>query len=442
MGEKWESTKTKRKDPTDWSSLLGSWLELKKRILITSQKGTFFSPMLEQKKLKQEIGLEETNEDFQTINDSNNSHKGKGSYYHSSREEPQDADYCSSKVPQLIDEVEAQILARVPRSEYGKFSLVNKRFLSLLKSGEIYKVRREFGFKEPTVFMLAAGQNWWAFDRHFNALRELPHLPGNYAFHNADKETLCVGTHLLVSGKEDNGGCCIWRYNLVTNRWLKGPSMINSRNLFAWASCGAFGYVAGGLFEGEYLSSAERYNPESETWESLPDMHKKRGNCSGFYMDKKFYVIGGRNRVDGVLTCAEAYDVQSKTWQLIPNMLEGTVVMALRSPPLVAVVDDELYSLDPSLNQVKVYAKQAKSWRALGPVPVAAGSVGGWGVAFKSLGNELLVIGGNGDAFAEGLGVMYVCRPNPDAEVLNWRLLEYGGNRLNAFICNCAVMLT
>lgn len=244
-----------------------------------------------------------------------------------------------------------------------------------------------------------------------------------------------------VSGKGNDGACVIWRYNVVTNNWLRGPSMINPRNLFAWASCGAFGYVAGGIFEGNYLSSAERYNLETETWESLPDMNKERGNCSSFYMDKKFYVIGGRNKTEGGLTCAEAYDEEWKKWDLIPNMLEESVVTALRSPPLVAVVNDELYSFDPSTNLLKVYAKESKSWRKLGPVPVTAGFSGGWGIAFKSLGEELLVIGGNPEEFAAGLGVMYVCRPNPDAEVLNWRLLDYGGNWLNDFIRNCAVML-
>ncbi|RXH89261.1 hypothetical protein DVH24_031618 [Malus domestica] len=45
---------------------------------------------------------------------------------------PQDADYT---IPPLTDEVEALILARVPRSEYPKFCTINKRFYALLKSG-------------------------------------------------------------------------------------------------------------------------------------------------------------------------------------------------------------------------------------------------------------------------------------------------------------------
>ncbi|PON95360.1 Kelch repeat-containing F-box protein [Trema orientale] len=368
-----------------------------------------------------------------------------GSSSSSSSGLPQDADYA--KQPQLIDEVEALILARVPRAEYGKFSRVNKRFLSLVKSGEIYKIRKVIGFKEPTVFMLAVGeQSWWAFDRHFSSLRRLPILPGDSTFTCGDKETLCAGTHLLVSGKEYEAGPTVWRYNLVTNQWLRGPSMINARYMFATATCGSFGYVAGGREETgfdaqkKFLSSAERYNPDTESWERLPNMHRKRGSCSGFYMDNKFYVIGGENNEGGNLTCAEAYDEQRKKWDLIPDMLEDTPVLNPRSPPLVAVANNELYSLDPSTNQLKVYLKTSKSWRTLGPAPVRADSMGGWGVAFKSLGDELLVIGGSQDAF-EGPMLIYTGRPDPNAGVLNWRRFEGGRNQLRPFIYNCSVML-
>lgn len=89
-------------------------------------------------------------------------------------EEPQDVDYNNMNdddvvvVPSLSDEVETLILARFPRAEYWKLTFLNKRFLSLVKTGEIYNIRRHIGFKEPSVFMLASGEtNWWAFDRHF-----------------------------------------------------------------------------------------------------------------------------------------------------------------------------------------------------------------------------------------------------------------------------------
>ncbi|KAL5581363.1 hypothetical protein UlMin_013805 [Ulmus minor] len=361
----------------------------------------------------------------------------------------QDADYVN---PQLIDEVEALILARVPRSEYPKFSLVNKRFLSLLRSGELFKIRKEIEITEPSVFMLAVGeQNWWAFDRQFRSRRVLPILPSDHVFASSDKETLCAGTHLLVSGIEYEAGSTVWRYDSVTNQWLRGPSMICSRSLFATATCGSYGYVAGGVVDSgllvmevydrrRFLNSAERYNSETESWEPLPNMHRKRGSCSGCYLDNKFFVIGGRNE-DGELTCAEVYDEERNSWELIPNMLEEAPVLTSQSPPLVAVANNELYSLEASTNMLKVYSKNTRTWRNLGPVPVRADRSRGWGVAFKSLGDELLVIGGTADVFANHAMTIYTCRPDPQAGMPNWRLIEGGNNRHSNFILNCSVMV-
>ncbi|KAJ6754457.1 KELCH REPEAT F-BOX PROTEIN [Salix purpurea] len=274
----------------------------------------------------------------------------------SSNVRPQDVDY--SYAPQLSDELENLILARIPRSEYWKFPIVNKRILSLVKSG-----------------------------------REID-------------------------------GVVVWRYELETNSWNKGPSMINPRCLFASASC-------------------EKYNPDTKSWEDLPRMRQKRRLCSGCFLDNKFYVIGGRNEEGKVLTCAEAYDEDKKAWDLIPDMLEDTPIATFQSPPLIAVVNNELYSLEPSSNQLKVYLKKSRTWKKLGPVPVRADSNKGWGVAFKSLGNELLVIGAStctvsysGDGMA-----IYTCRPDSESEELLWRPLECGKNRLSNFILNCSVMV-
>ncbi|KAL0344127.1 UNVERIFIED_CONTAM: F-box/kelch-repeat protein [Sesamum angustifolium] len=87
-------------------------------------------------------------------------------------EEPQDADY--PRISSLSYDLESQIFARFPISEFWKLCLVNKRCWGLLKSGEVYNIRREIGFKEPSIFMSATGQStWWAFDREFKSRREL-----------------------------------------------------------------------------------------------------------------------------------------------------------------------------------------------------------------------------------------------------------------------------
>lgn len=361
----------------------------------------------------------------------------------SSDGEPQDADYS---VATLSDELEALILARVPRSEYWRFSFVNKRYFHLVKSGEVIKIRRAIGCKESTVFMSASGEtSWWAFDRQFSSCKKLPILPSDLCFKSGDKESLCAGNHLIVSGKEYEG-VVIWRYELESSRWLKGPSMISPRCLFASATCGAYAFIAGGIgMENNWnvLSSAEKYNPESKSWEPLPRMHRRRKLCSGCYMDNKFYVIGGMDEEAKGLTCGEAFDEQKNTWELIPDMLKDTPVSASQSPPLVAVVNNALYSLEASSNELKVYLKRTNSWKNLGPVPVRADFTRGWGVAFKSLGDELLVIGASSVSNAGHGMTVYTCHPDPRAEDLQWRPrpLDCGSNQLGHFILNCTVMV-
>lgn len=355
-----------------------------------------------------------------------------------SGEGSQDADY--SDISSLSYELESLIFARLPRSEYWKLCFVNKRCLALLKSGELHRIRKEIGFKEPSVFMFASGESsWWVFDREFKSRRELPILPSDPCFASGDKESICAGTHLLVSGREIDG-LVIWRYELAENKWYKGPSMISPRCLFASATCGDCAYVAGGMgaeSRSEVYDTAEKYDPESGSWDPLPKMKRRRKLCSGFYMDNKFYVIGGRNE-EGELTCGEFFDEKRNRWELIPDMLKDDPVQSSHSPPLLAVVRNELYSLEASSNQLKVYMKKTNTWRQLGQVPVRADCNRGWGVAFKSLGDELLLIGASS---AGNYMAIYTCCPDSESGELNWNPLHSGRNRLSHFILNCSVMV-
>ncbi|XP_059643767.1 F-box/kelch-repeat protein At3g27150-like [Cornus florida] len=383
---------------------------------------------------KTRISQINTRSDQNSVLLSSNDNKVDGS----SGVEPQDADY--TYIPWLSFDLLDVILASFPRSEYWKLSFVNKRYLTLLKSGELFKIRREIKVKEPSVFMLAVGDqsSWWSFDHEFKSCRKLPVLPADFCFTNGDKESLCAGSHLLVSGMELDG-LVIWRYELKTNRWCRGPSMINPRCLFASATCGTYAFVAGGIGMGKVYDTAEKYNPESKSWEPLPRMLKRRKFCSGCYMDNKFYVIGGRNEV-GELTCGEYYDESLGEWVLIPDMLKDDPVLTSYSPPLVAVVNNELFSLETSSNQLKVYLKKSNKWKQLGRVPVRADATRGWGVAFKSLGNELLVIGASAVSSATNCMVIYTCCPDPNADNLLWKPLGIGQTRISNFILNCSIM--
>ncbi|CAA3005460.1 F-box kelch-repeat At3g27150-like [Olea europaea subsp. europaea] len=357
---------------------------------------------------------------------------------HSNGEEPQDADY--SHLSSLSYELESLVFARFPRSEYWKLSFVNKRCLALLNSGELYKIRKEIGFKESSVFMLAIGESsWWSFDRELKSRRKLPILPSDSCFSLGDKESLCAGTHLLVSGNEIDG-LVLWRYELAKNKWYKGPSMISPRCLFASATCGTSAYVAGGVgaaANSEVYDSAEKYNQNDGSWELLPRMKRRRKLCSGCYMDNRFYVIGGRNE-HGELTCGEFFDETTNKWKLIPDMLKDDPVQLAHSPPLVAVANNELYSLEASSNQLKMYLKNTNEWKHLGPVPVRTDGSRGWGIAFKSLGNQLLVVGASS---AGNDMAIYTCCPDANTGEVQWRPVDSGRIRLSHFILNCSIMV-
>eukprot|EP00250_Pteridium_aquilinum_P009919 c19028_g2_i1 orf=233-1582(-) len=343
-------------------------------------------------------------------------------------------------VPGLDDDLALLCLAFLPRSEHGKCMQLNRKFCSLITSGYLFKIRRILGITEQWIYMFLSGQRvWQSYDPKARRWSSLPPFAADYCFQSSDKESFTVGTQLLVVGRSADDGLVSWRYDLVRNEWDRGSTMLTPRCLYAWASCGTYAYVAGGLtLANEVLQSAERYDPETETWEALPPMHECRKRCSGCLLDGKFYVLGGENDVAGALTSCEVYDCATKTWTLLPNMLPwGDARPFAGAPPLSAVVSNELYLLEPESHQLKVFIKSTHSWKALGEVPVRTDLVNGWGVAFKSLGEYLLLIGGGrSSAYPDG---MYVCRPDPVNGSLEWILLS----RLcpfEQFVLNCAIV--
>ncbi|KAF3779207.1 F-box/kelch-repeat protein [Nymphaea thermarum] len=334
-------------------------------------------------------------------------------------DEPQDADY--SYIPLLSDEVALLILARIPRSEHPKLCCINTRYLTLIESGELSKIRRENRQIEASVIMLASGEHHcWEYSPHFESWRKLPVLPCEPSFYDGDKESFSVGYSLLISGRE-NGLSSVWRYEFLTNSWHRGPSMITSRCLFASANCGDVAYVAGGLMNKAILDSAEQYDPVDKSWKPLPNMRRRRQRCSGCFMDNKFYVIGGMDD-DKILTCGEFYDREKRTWHLIPGMFNAMSSSISQSPPFLAVVDNELYALEPTSSRLKVYLKMSNSWKDLGVVPVRTNYTRGWGVAFKSLGDRLIILGAVGnseDNQSQGISI-FTCRPDPNATDCQW----------------------
>ncbi|KAH6802007.1 Galactose oxidase/kelch repeat superfamily protein [Perilla frutescens var. frutescens] len=308
-------------------------------------------------------------------------------------------------------------LIRCSRADYGALASLNRSFQSLIRSGELYRLRRQNAVVEHWVYLSCQLLEWEAFDPSSCRWMRLPRMDPNDCFVFADKESLAVGTELLVFGK-DLMSHVIYRYSLLTNTWTTGMIMNAPRCLFGSASLGEIAILAGGCdSNGSILSSAELYNSESGTWTTLPSMKKPRKMCSGVFMDGKFYVVGGIGGADAeLLTCGEEYNLDTGTWTEIPNM----------SP---------LYAADYADMEVRKYDKANRLWATVGRLPERAGSMYGWGLAFRACGDRLMVIGGPRTA---GEGFIEVNSWIPSEGPPQWHLLDR--KRSGSFVYNCAVM--
>lgn len=326
-------------------------------------------------------------------------------------------------------------LLRCSPSDYASLASLNRGFRSLLKSGELYRHRRLRGIAEAWVYFSCAVGEWEAYDPHRARWINLPKMPHNECFMRSDKESLAVGTELLVFGKVVYSHIVL-RYSILTNSWSPGVVMNSPRCLFGSASFGEKAIFAGGCDAGGAIfSSAELYDSESKTWTTLPSMNKPRKMCSGVFMDGKFYVIGGISNHAELLTCGEEFDMEKGSWRIIPDMSSG-LNGASGAPPLVAVVNNELYAAHYGDEEVRRYDKRNKAWVTLGRLPERPASMNGWGLAFRACGEELVVIGG---ARAAGGGTIELHSWAPKGGgPPEWKMIAR--KQSGSFVYNCAVM--
>ncbi|KAJ3677351.1 hypothetical protein LUZ60_003075 [Juncus effusus] len=362
----------------------------------------------------------------------------------SSKRSNNGSDYSSnsdsnSLINQIGRDNSIDCLLRCSRSDYGSLACLNRGFRSLIQGGELYRLRRQLGIIEHWVYFSCDVSQWESYDPNRAKWMTLPRIPRDECFMSTDKESLAVGTELLVFGVVFRAQI-VFKYSILTNLWTRGVQMNQPRCLFGSASLGEKAIVAGGTdLHGTVLSSAELYNSESQTWSTIPSMNKARKMCSGVFMDRKFYVIGGMSSNTDILTCGEEYDLETSTWRVIPNMSSGLNCVA-GAPPLVAVVKNELYAADYTEKVLRRYDKKKNVWITLGPIPERPDSVNGWGVAFRACGERLLVIGGP-RAYGGGLIEVnsWVPSNNDDDDVVpRWNIIASKPSA--SFVYNCAVM--
>nr|CAB3490412.1 unnamed protein product [Digitaria exilis] len=299
-------------------------------------------------------------------------------------QEEQHGDGCNS-IGAIGSKQSLEYLVRMSRSEYGSVARQSRDFRSLVRSGEIYRLRRMAGVAEHWIYLSCNFVEWNAYDPDRQHWIEVPKMPEDEFFRNAYMESLAVGTNLLVFGLgkgKERILLKLLKYSIRTNSWIRTDPMNYPRCLFGSASVGHKAYLAGGIdcYERVVLSSVEMHDCEKNNWAPLPNMNKARMLCSGVFMDGKLYVIGGKGSNNEELTCGEEYDFEQGSWNVIENMTEGlNVRLSSGAPPLVEVVNNQLYGADYIEKNVKKYDKQNNRWITLGrwPESIASSSMNG-----------------------------------------------------------------
>jgi len=136
-------------------------------------------------------------------------------------------------------------------------------------------------------------------------------------------------------------------YDPKTNTWTTMTPMPTPRCCMAAGVIGGLIYVAGGIrFIGhsgsESPSSLEVYDPKSGTWSTKALMTAGVGGTAGGVLAGKLYVVGGALdplSTDPARKSVEAYDPETNTWATLPAMPTA------RLSPGVGVVDDTLYAV-------------------------------------------------------------------------------------------------
>ncbi|KAM3206042.1 hypothetical protein ACQJBY_061618 [Aegilops geniculata] len=308
-------------------------------------------------------------------------------------------------------------LHRLSRWEYGAIASLNRYFNWVVRSGDIYRLRRKNGVAEHWLY-LSCGNNshkWDAYDPSTGRWIQVPKMP---PAHGSFWESLAVGTELLVFG--DRGRVAL-RYSILTNSWSRLPEAMKSpRFLFGSASAGEKAYVAGGKdSSGRNLSSAEMYDSEKHTWTTVPSMNRARSGCSGAFMDSKFYVIGGITDNQEALTCGEEYDLSQQSWRVIDNMSQGLNQASQGASLLLAAVNNELYAADYIENDLKQYDKLDNKWITLGKLPVQSMYKDGWDMGFRACGDRLIVVGPSNNSSNETVIELHSWTPDEQPPVRN-----------------------
>eukprot|EP00271_Cylindrocystis_brebissonii_P023716 TRINITY_DN9_c0_g1_i1.p1 TRINITY_DN9_c0_g1~~TRINITY_DN9_c0_g1_i1.p1 ORF type:complete len:398 (-),score=29.09 TRINITY_DN9_c0_g1_i1:1349-2542(-) len=133
---------------------------------------------------------------------------------------------CQSMIPGLPDDVSIQCLARVPFFSWKTVRGVATAWRSAFREGSIRKTREVLGIKEYMIILIVRLANSMFIANVDDSSRVRVALPFDTYQHPTFR--VCpskVGVDVFVEAYWSVPKCIdVWRYNIMTNVWLKGVS--------------------------------------------------------------------------------------------------------------------------------------------------------------------------------------------------------------------------
>ena len=166
-------------------------------------------------------------------------------------------------------------------------------------------------------------------------------------------------------------------YDPVLNSWSSAADMLTARTRLA-AVAGADGklYALGGSTSSTldltgYSSVVEAYSPASNTWSTVAPMNTPRVGLAAAVSGGKIYAFGGYGKPSGYtaryLVTVEAYDPNSNTWGSMPSMKTARYGLAATttSTGLIYLIGGKNESsVNPSNNEEYIPSSGAASYIA------------------------------------------------------------------------------
>lgn len=121
----------------------------------------------------------------------------------------------------------------------------------------------------------------------------------------------------------------LMRYNPVSGKWQKLPSMSIARFQMGVAVLDDYLYVVGGTCRQQVLSSVERYSFKKNMWEIVQSMTLERSGPAVSAIDGYLYVIGGAKvhatpfyRAQCTISDVECFNPYNNSWSVCPPLSE------------------------------------------------------------------------------------------------------------------------